>query len=38
VEVKDGTVIGLDAADDRRRFYVTKKGVILVTRQMLEAS
>jgi glucose-1-phosphate adenylyltransferase len=36
-EVKDGTVIGLDAADDRRRFYVTKKGVILVTRQMLEA-
>lgn len=37
VEVKDGTVIGLDAADDRRRFYVTKKGVILVTRQMLEA-
>jgi glucose-1-phosphate adenylyltransferase len=37
-EVKDGTVIGLDAADDRRRFYVTKKGVILVTRQMLEAS
>jgi glucose-1-phosphate adenylyltransferase len=35
--IPDGTVIGLDAAEDRRRFYVTRKGIVLVTRDMLEA-
>ncbi|HRP35902.1 MAG TPA: glucose-1-phosphate adenylyltransferase, partial [Gammaproteobacteria bacterium] len=36
-DVPAGTVIGEDAAEDRRRFYVTKEGVVLVTREMMEA-
>lgn len=35
--VPDGTIIGIDPAEDRRRFYVTREGVVLVTREMLEA-
>ncbi|HEX6995307.1 MAG TPA: glucose-1-phosphate adenylyltransferase [Gammaproteobacteria bacterium] len=33
--VPDGTVIGLDRDADRRRFYVSEQGVVLVTRDML---
>jgi glucose-1-phosphate adenylyltransferase len=29
--------IGVDAADDARRFYRTERGVVLVTKPMLEA-
>jgi glucose-1-phosphate adenylyltransferase len=36
-EIPDDTVIGEDPAEDRRRFYVTREGVVLVTREMLEA-
>jgi glucose-1-phosphate adenylyltransferase len=35
VVVPDGTVIGLDRDADRRRFYVSEEGVVLVTRDML---
>jgi glucose-1-phosphate adenylyltransferase len=35
--IPDGVVIGEDPAEDRRRFYVTRKGVVLVTREMMEA-
>ena len=35
--IPDGLVIGEDAAEDRRRFYVTREGVVLVTREMVEA-
>ena len=35
--IPDGMVIGEDAAEDRRRFYVTREGVVLVTREMVEA-
>lgn len=35
--VPDGIVIGEDLAEDRRRFYVTQEGVVLVTHNMLEA-
>jgi len=35
--IPDGTIIGEDPAEDRRRFYVTKTGIVLVTREMLEA-
>jgi len=31
----DGMRIGVDRAEDARRFYVTEKGVVLVTRPML---
>ena len=31
----DGTRIGVDAAEDARRFHVTERGVVLVTRDML---
>ena len=34
-EVPDGTSIGVDAAEDARRFYITEKGVVLATREML---
>ena len=34
-EVPDGTSIGFDAAQDRERFFVTDKGVVLVTAGML---
>ena len=33
--VPPGTSIGVDPAEDARRFYVTEKGVLLVTREML---
>jgi glucose-1-phosphate adenylyltransferase len=36
-DIPDGTVIGEDLAEDRRRFYVTKEGVVLVTREMVGA-
>jgi hypothetical protein len=29
--------IGQDIAEDRKRFYVTKRGVVLVTPDMLRA-
>jgi glucose-1-phosphate adenylyltransferase len=35
--IPDGTVIGEDPAEDRRRFYVSREGVVLVTREILEA-
>jgi len=34
-EIADGTVVGVNAEDDRRRFHVTEKGVTLVTPAML---
>lgn len=34
--VPPGTRIGVDPAEDARRFYVTEKGVLLVTREMLD--
>src|SRR5262245_37758547 len=33
--VPDGMQIGLDPAEDARRFYVTEKGIVLVTADML---
>jgi len=33
--VPDGTQIGVDPAADARRFYLSEKGVVLVTRDML---
>lgn len=33
--VPDGTTIGVDPVEDARRFYVTEKGVVLVTSAML---
>jgi glucose-1-phosphate adenylyltransferase len=36
-EVPDGTQIGVDRDADTRRFYVTEKGVVLVTPDMLRA-
>ncbi|ABA57417.1 glucose-1-phosphate adenylyltransferase [Nitrosococcus oceani] len=33
--VPDGTVIGEDLEEDKRRFYVTEEGVVLVTPEML---
>jgi len=35
--IPDGMVVGENAADDRRRFYATREGVVLVTREMVEA-
>jgi glucose-1-phosphate adenylyltransferase len=34
-EIRDGTSIGMDRAADEKRFYITKKGVVLVTADML---
>jgi glucose-1-phosphate adenylyltransferase len=34
-EIPDGMRIGLDAQDDAKRFYVSEKGVVLVTADML---
>ncbi len=34
-EIADGTVVGVDAAHDRRRFHVTENGITLVTPGML---
>jgi len=36
-DIPDGFVVGEDPAEDRRRFYVSKAGVVLVTREMIEA-
>jgi glucose-1-phosphate adenylyltransferase len=33
--VPDGTQIGVNREDDARRFYITDKGVVLATREML---
>ena len=33
--IPDGMIIGLNAEDDKRRFYVSPQGVVLVTRRML---
>jgi glucose-1-phosphate adenylyltransferase len=33
--VPDGVEIGVNAEEDARRFYITEKGVVLVTRDML---
>ncbi|HKQ80848.1 MAG TPA: glucose-1-phosphate adenylyltransferase [Steroidobacteraceae bacterium] len=33
--IPDGTQIGCNREDDARRFYVTEKGIVLVTRDML---
>ena len=34
-EIPDGTAIGIDRASDTQRFFVTEKGVVLVTPDML---
>ena len=34
-EIKEGMVVGVDAAHDRRRFHVTENGITLVTPDML---
>jgi glucose-1-phosphate adenylyltransferase len=34
-DVPDGARIGVDPAEDARRFYITEKGVVLATREML---
>ncbi|HMB73253.1 MAG TPA: glucose-1-phosphate adenylyltransferase, partial [Gammaproteobacteria bacterium] len=34
-EVPDDMIIGMNADDDRRRFYVSPNGIVLVTRRML---
>jgi glucose-1-phosphate adenylyltransferase len=34
-EVPDGTCIGVDREEDARRFYITEKGIVLATREML---
>jgi glucose-1-phosphate adenylyltransferase len=33
--IPDNVIIGMNADDDRRRFYVSPKGIVLVTRRML---
>jgi glucose-1-phosphate adenylyltransferase len=33
--IPDGTVIGMDPQEDRKRFHVTESGITLVTRVML---
>jgi glucose-1-phosphate adenylyltransferase len=37
-EVPDGMQIGVDRAEDERRFYITKRGVVLVTADMLRGA
>ncbi len=37
-DIPDGTQIGVDAAADAKRFFVTEKGVVLVTPDMLAHS
>ena len=34
-EIADGTVVGVDRAQDRSRFHVTERGITLVTPGML---
>jgi glucose-1-phosphate adenylyltransferase len=36
--IPDGLQIGQDLSVDTRRFFVTKRGVVLVTQDMLRAS
>jgi glucose-1-phosphate adenylyltransferase len=36
--IPDGLQIGQDPAEDAKRFFVTKRGVVLVTQDMLRAS
>ena len=33
--IPEGLVVGVDLEEDRRRFHVTKKGITLVTPEML---
>ena len=35
--IPDDMQIGIDPAEDARRFYVTKGGIVLVTQDMLRA-
>jgi glucose-1-phosphate adenylyltransferase len=35
--VPAGTRIGIDPAEDARRFYLTEKGIVLVTASMLHS-
>lgn len=35
-KIPDGTIIGYDAEEDRKRFHVSPKGVVLVTPEMLD--
>jgi glucose-1-phosphate adenylyltransferase len=34
-QIPEGTIIGEDRAEDEKRFYVSKGGVVLVTAEML---
>lgn len=34
-EIPDGTIVGQDQEEDRKRFYVSPKGIVLVTPDML---
>ena len=34
-KIPDGTVIGMDPEEDKKRFFVSPKGVVLVTADML---
>jgi glucose-1-phosphate adenylyltransferase len=33
--IPEGLVVGYDADEDRKRFYVTEKGITLITPEML---
>ena len=33
--IPEGTIIGVDPEDDRKRFHVSPKGITLVTAEML---
>jgi len=35
VEIPEGIEIGFDLKADKKRFYVSEKGTVLVTKQML---
>jgi glucose-1-phosphate adenylyltransferase len=35
--IPDGMQIGCNPEEDARRFYVTEKGIVLVTRDMLQS-
>ncbi|NNF50847.1 MAG: glucose-1-phosphate adenylyltransferase [Gammaproteobacteria bacterium] len=35
-DIADGTTIGVDAEEDAKRFFITRKGVALVTEDMLQ--
>jgi glucose-1-phosphate adenylyltransferase len=34
--IDDGTIIGEDIEEDRKRFHVTETGIVLVTPEMLD--